>query len=419
MDFRSAPCTFLGYSPLHHGYRCLDTSTDRIYIARHVRFNENVFPFKRPPPPSTTPAATYVSSLPSFIPDPTSTTTIDDSPPTTPPASPITTPLAASPPITTETTSTKSFNTSPDATPPPPPRTRPPHLRPNPKRTTPYSPSAYHATPSNTEPTSFSVASKSQEWRNAMSKEYTALIKNGTWTLVPPVPHVNIIDSKWVYKLKRDPEGNISRYKARLVAKGFKQQAGVDYHETFSPVIKATTIRVVLSLAVTHKWSIRQLDVQNAFFHGDLKETVYIRQPQGFVDPSKPGHVCLLHKSLYGLKQAPRAWFQRLSTVLHRFGFSGSRTDPSLFILKTGRTRIYILVYVDDIIITGNDDAMIAHLIQHLGSTFSIKDLGQLHYFLGIEVVSRNSNLILSQRKYILDILHRSGLKDANRSNLQ
>ncbi|CAH1433319.1 unnamed protein product [Lactuca virosa] len=124
MDFRSTPCTFLGYSPLHHGYRCLDTSTDRIYIARHVRFNENVFPFKRPPPPSTTPAATYVSSLPSFIPDPTSTTTIDDSPPATPPASPITTPLAASPPLTTETTPPESFDTSPAATPPPAPRTQ-------------------------------------------------------------------------------------------------------------------------------------------------------------------------------------------------------------------------------------------------------------------------------------------------------
>jgi hypothetical protein len=118
-----------------------------------------------------------------------------------------------------------------------------------------------------------------------MADEYSALIRNGTWTLVPRPPKVNVVDCKWVYKVKRDQHGAIQRYKARLVAKGFRQQPGIDYTETFSPVVKATTIRVVLSLAVTNKWSLRQLDVQNAILHGDLQETVYLQQPPGFVDP--------------------------------------------------------------------------------------------------------------------------------------
>ena len=215
-----------------------------------------------------------------------------------------------------------------------------------------------------------------------------------------------------MYRLKKDPQGNVTRYKARLVAKGFNQQPGVDFHETFSPVIKSTTIRVILSLVVTNSWALRQLDVKNAFLHGDLQETVYMKQPPGFIDPTKPDHVCLLHKSLYGLKQASRAWFHRLSTALIQLGFSGSKTDPSLFILNSGNTMVYVLVYVDDIIITGNNQPAIDRIIDRLSSTFALKDLGQLHYFLGIEVVHDIKNLVLSQRKYILEILQRSGLSD-------
>nr|KAJ0210511.1 hypothetical protein LSAT_V11C400165950 [Lactuca sativa] len=161
-----------------------------------------------------------------------------------------------------------------------------------------------------------------------MNDEYSALIRNGTWSLVPRVPNSNVVDCKWVYKVKRDQTCAIKRYKA------------------------ATTIRLVLSLVVAQQWHMRQLDVQNAFLHGNLQETVYLKQPQGFVDAQKPDHVCRLHKSLYGLKQAPRAWFQRLSGALQRLGFHGSKTDLSLFIYAKSGTLLYMLVYVDDTILT-------------------------------------------------------------------
>ena len=238
-----------------------------------------------------------------------------------------------------------------------------------------------------------------------MADEYSALIRNGTWTLVARVPEANVVACKWVYKVKRDQHGAIQRYKARLVAKGFNQQPGIDYTETFSPMVKSTTIRVVLSVAVTNQWSLRQLDVQNAFLHGDLKETVYLQQPQGFVDPRKPDHVCLLHKSLYGLKQAPRAWFQRLSSALISLGFRGSKTDPSLFIYSAHGTIMYMLVYVDDIILTGNNNKAIDHVVHRLSRSFAVHDMGPLSYFLGIEVVRKAADIILSQRKFTNELL--------------
>nr|GEU73746.1 ribonuclease H-like domain-containing protein [Tanacetum cinerariifolium] len=134
-------------------------------------------------------------------------------------------------------------------------------------------------------------------------------VKNGTWILVPRPAGINLVRSMWLFKHKFHADGTLSRYKARLVANGSSQQLGIDYDETFSPVVKSATIRTVLSLAVSRKWPIHQLDVKNAFLNGNLFETVYIHQPPGFVDPQYPHHVCLLQKSLYGLKQAPRAWF--------------------------------------------------------------------------------------------------------------
>jgi Reverse transcriptase (RNA-dependent DNA polymerase) len=140
-----------------------------------------------------------------------------------------------------------------------------------------------------------------------MAQEISALAHNKTWILVPPSLDQHVIGSKWVFKVKRHSDGSIERHKARLIARGFLQQEGVDFNDTFSPVVRLTIIQVILSLVVSQQWPIRQLDVHNVFLHGDLKEQVFMSQPSGFIDQTKPNHVCLLSKSIYGLKQSPRS----------------------------------------------------------------------------------------------------------------
>jgi hypothetical protein len=242
-----------------------------------------------------------------------------------------------------------------------------------------------------------------------MVDEFHALLKNKTWHLVPPRPGLNVIDCKWVFKLKHKADGSIDRYKARLVAKGFKQQYGIDYEETFSLVVKPTTIRLLFSLAVSRDWAIWQIDIQNAFLHGFLDE-VYMKQPPCFTDSTHPDYIGKLDKSLYGLKQAPRAWFSRLSKKLIDLGFSPSKADVSLFILNKGGLQIYILIYVDDIIIISSSSSTVDNLLSQLRADFAIKDLGRLAYFLGIECHHTSHGLILCQHKYIQDLLTRTNM---------
>jgi histone deacetylase 1/2 len=260
------------------------------------------------------------------------------------------------------------------------------------------------------EPQSVQEALQDPNWKRAMEEEYAALLKNGTWHLVPYRPGINLIDCKWVYKIKRKADGSIDRYKGRLVAKGFKQQYGIDYEDTFSPVVKIATIRLVLSLAVARGWCLRQLDVQNAFLHGILEEEVYMKQPPGFEKDNTAHLVCKLDKALYGLKQAPRAWYSRLSTKLISLGFKASKSDTSLFIYQKGGISIYMLIYVDDIIVTASSEEAVAALLRDLKEEFALKDLGNLHYFLGIEVKRNKEGITLSQSKYARDILSRVGM---------
>ena len=175
-------------------------------------------------------------------------------------------------------------------------------------------------------------------------------------------------------------------------------------------MVKSVTIRIVLTLAVRQGWSIRQLDVNNAFLQGTLKEEVFMIQPPGFVNKTFPDHVCRLKKALYGLKQAPHAWYTELRVFLLSLGFVNSTVDASLFIYQKPGVTLYLLVYVDDIIVTGNSSAELSKLIATLAARFSLKDLGYLSYFLGVEVIPSTAGLFLSQRKYITDLLHKSGM---------
>jgi len=260
------------------------------------------------------------------------------------------------------------------------------------------------------EPATYHDAICHPEWQHAMAEEIAALERTGTWDLVPLPSHARPITCKWVYKIKTRSDGSLERYKARLVARGFQQEHGRDYDETFAPVAHMTTIRTLLAVASVRAWSISQLDVKNAFLNGELHEEVYMRPPPGYLVPD--GNVCRLRRSLYGLKQAPRAWFQRFSSVITAVGFSPSAHDPALFVHNSSRGRTLLLLYVDDMLITGDDSEYIAFVKARLSEQFLMSDLGPLRYFLGIEVSSTSDGIYLSQEKYIQDLLDRSSLTD-------
>ena len=217
-----------------------------------------------------------------------------------------------------------------------------------------------------------------------MSEELAALDRTGTWEIVPLPSHVVPITCKWVFKINTKSDGSLERYKARLVAHGFQQTQGRDYEETFAPVAHMTTVCTMIAVAASRSWTISQMDVKNAFLHGELHEEVYMHPPPGVDVPS--GQVCRLRRALYGLKQAPRAWYERFVSVIIEAGFSPSPHDSTLFIHTSSRGHTLLLLYVDDMLITGDDVEHISLVKRHLSQQFQMTDLGPLSYFLGIEV---------------------------------
>ncbi|RVW81598.1 Retrovirus-related Pol polyprotein from transposon RE1 [Vitis vinifera] len=250
-------------------------------------------------------------------------------------------------------------------------------------------------------------------WKNAMLEEIYALEDNHTWQLVNLPQGKKVVGCKWVFAVKVHPDGSVARLKARLVARGYAQTYGVDYFDTFSPVAKLNSVRLFISIAASQQWMIHQLDIKNAFLHGDLEEEVYLEQPPGFVAQGEYGKVCRLKKALYGLNQSPRAWFGKFSKEIQAFGMNKSEKDHSVFYKKSAAGIILLVVYVDDIVITGNDHAGISDLKTFMHSKFHTKDLGELKYFLGIEVSRSKKGMFLSQRKYVLDLLKETGKIEA------
>jgi hypothetical protein len=273
-------------------------------------------------------------------------------------------------------------------------------------------PRILHAADLTPVPRSCRDALADHHWRRAMEEEYTALMDNNTWDLVPRPANANVVTGKWIFKHKFHADASLDRYKARWVLRGFTQRPGIDYDETFSPVVKPATVRTVLTIAHSRDWPIHQLDVKNAFLQGTLSETVYCYQPTGFTNSALPQHVCRLNKSLYGLKQAPRAWYSRFASFLLSLGFTEARSDTSLFVYRRGSETVYLLLYVDDIVLTASSQQLLRRVIDALMKEFAMKDLGPLHHFLGMAVQRRGDSLFLSQRQYALDILSRHGMTD-------
>ncbi|KAK9049437.1 hypothetical protein SSX86_031595 [Deinandra increscens subsp. villosa] len=474
---RSLPCIFVGYSSKHKGYKCLDPTSSKTFITRHARFDKQLFPNASPhtesspsilsitsfldttnlsprfcptqpttspscgpPNPNSTPITSQPNApsepiqptnnpLPpcplcvntpvheSLAPNPSNTSPPDSD--SSPPNSPMSSQSSSS----SESIPDSATSASPIPTPPPPPPPLPSHpmqtraksgiFKPKHKVNLAYSTPLHHALLSSNDPKTHTSALKREEWKKAMITELLALHKNNTWSLVPRPPNRNIVGSKWLFRTKYRSDGSIERRKARLVAQGYSQVPGLDFTQTFSPVVKAATIRIVLTLAVINNWRLHQLDVNNAFLHGHLDETIYMEQPPGFTNEKYPTHVCKLNKALYGLKQAPRAWFHRLSVFLKSYGFTCSQADPSLFIFNRDSCLMYLLVYVDDLILTGNDNQSMGSFISTLHNEFAIKDLGDVNYFLGLEASHYNHGLFLSQANYAKEILSRANMLDA------
>ena len=233
-------------------------------------------------------------------------------------------------------------------------------------------------------------------WKQAMLDEFLALLLNKTWILTILPLEKNILGCSWIFRLKKLADGSIARHKARLVAQGFSQEPGFDYTETFSPVVKPTTIRLILSIVVSAGWKITHLDVNNVFFHGDLEEEIYMKQPLGF-EQGGPHLVCKLNKAIYSLKQASRSWFVIVQAALLSLGFTQSMADTSLFFRSRGSEVTYLLIYVDDMLITGTSPSVISQVIDCLSKQFSLKDLGEVIHFLGVDVARTKHGLHLSQ----------------------
>jgi hypothetical protein len=261
-----------------------------------------------------------------------------------------------------------------------------------------------HVLSSTQVPAGVQEALSNPKWTQAIKEEMEALLKNDTWTLVPLLEGKKAVGCKWVFSIKHKADGSIERYKARLVAKGYTQTYGVAYQETFSPVAKLSTVRILLSLAANLDWPLHQFDVKNAFLHGDLEEEVYMDLPPGYTASTETKFVCKLQRALYGLKQSPRAWFGRFSMAMQKYGFKQSNSDHTLFIKYRLSKVTVLIVYVDDMIITRDDKEEISRLQKELATEFEM-NLGGLKYFLGIEVARSNQGIFLSQRKYVLDVL--------------
>ena len=247
-----------------------------------------------------------------------------------------------------------------------------------------------------------------------MKEELDALHKTGTRDLVDLPSRKSSIGCKWVYKIKTRSNGTVDCYKASLVAKGFTQEYGIDYEKTFAPVAQLSSVRTLIVISAAHKWPLFKMDVKNVFLNGELSEEVYMKLPPSYSHPSGFLHrVCRLRRTLYGLKQAPQAWFAKFSSTISQHSFSSSSFDTALFLRRSSHGITILLLYVDNMIITGDDMQGIQDLKHFLGRQFEMKHLDPLNYFLGLEVSSSEDGYYLTQAKYTSNLISLVSITDS------
>lgn len=258
------------------------------------------------------------------------------------------------------------------------------------------------------------------QWKRATDTEFKSLIDNQTWELVPFTPGMKVLKSKWVLRIKYNADGTIERYKARLVIKGYLQEYGIDYLEVFAPVVRFESLRFLLTYGAVRDYEMDQMDVTTAFLNGPIDVVVFMEQPEGYVDSSKPRHVCRLKKSLYGLKQAPRVWYKMLREWLEKNGFTMLQTEACVGVKFVDGFPCFISIYVDDLILFAPSTKIIKQFKIMLAEKFKMKDLGPIHYILGWEIQRdrKRREIKISQHKYTKKILEKFKMDKCNGTHI-
>ncbi|GKD65059.1 retrovirus-related pol polyprotein from transposon TNT 1-94 [Tanacetum coccineum] len=260
------------------------------------------------------------------------------------------------------------------------------------------------------EPKNFKEGMLESSWIDAMQEEIHEFEQLQVWELVPCLDFVILIKLKWIYKVKKDKLCGVLKNKARLVAKGYHQEEGIYFEELFAPVSRIKVIRIFIANAANKNMTIYQIDVKMAFLNGELREVVYVSQPEGFVDEDNPNHVYRLKKALYGLKQAPRAWYDMLSSFLLSQEFSKGVVDPTLFTKKVGRDILLVQIYVDDIIFASTYPAMCDKFVKIMTSKFKMSMMGKLSFFLGLQIFQSPRGIFINQSNYALEVIKKYGM---------
>ncbi|GJY69908.1 retrovirus-related pol polyprotein from transposon TNT 1-94 [Tanacetum coccineum] len=272
----------------------------------------------------------------------------------------------------------------------------------------------YDAFLTSVEPKNYKDALTQACWIEAMQEELHEFERLEVWELVPPLDKAFVITLKWIYKVKLDELGGILKNKARLVAHGYRQEEGIDFEESFAPVARLEAIRIFLAFAAHMNMVVYQMDVKTAFLNGNLREEVYVSQPDGFVDPDKPNYVYKLKKALYGLKQAPRAWYDMLSSFLISNDFSKGSVDPTLFIRREGKELLLVQIYVDDIIFAASTPELCDLFAKIMCSKFKMSMMGKISFFLGLQISQSPRGIFINQSKYALESLKKYGFESCD-----